>query len=103
MSLRSELFCHGIPKSLIFLMTDAFQGTDAFVGVKTWETQDFFTRLLAFWAVSSTALAVPSPPKTIVICTYLKPSNLFSVVFVVLERAQHGAGWEAGPEYHRNL
>ena len=27
----------------------------------------------------------------------------FSVVFVVLERAQHGAGWEVGPEYHRNL
>ena len=25
------------------------------------------------------------------------------MVFVVLERAQHGAGWEAGPEYHRNL
>ena len=25
------------------------------------------------------------------------------MVFVVLERAQHGAGWEVGPEYHRNL
>ena len=25
------------------------------------------------------------------------------MVFVVLERAQHGAGWEAGPECHRNL
>ena len=25
------------------------------------------------------------------------------MVFVVLERAQHGAGWEAGSEYHRNL
>ena len=25
------------------------------------------------------------------------------MVFVALERAQHGAGWEAGPKYHRNL
>ena len=25
------------------------------------------------------------------------------MVFVVLERAQHGAGWETGPEYHCNF
>ena len=75
-----------------------FLKTNAFEGVKTWEAQDFFTRLLAFWAVSSTALAVPSSLKTIVICTYLKPRNVFFVAFVVLERAQHGAGWEAGSE-----